>query len=428
MRDGIFMLVILAALPMALRYPHIGLLAWCWISNMLPHRATFGFASTLPVNAIISAVTLVGIAASKDRRMPPWNSFTMAALALILWTGVTTAGAFDVSWSTEYFTRTAKMWFYVMLVMMVMYDRVRIHALVWMMVMSMGYYGVKGGLFLVATAGAYRVEGPPDTAYSDNNTLALAVVMVLPLMVYLLRQSRNRLAHIGLWLAMLTSVLAILGSYSRGGFIALGIVMALIWAQSRHRLRTALGAAVIGAAVLSAMPSQYFERLSTIRDAKHDESFQGRTRSWGLALTIAQERLTGAGFYGPQRPEVYNHYLPDQTPLAAHSIYFQVLGEHGFIGLGLFLLTALMAWRQAGVVIRCTAGRPEWLWANDLMRLSRVSLVGYYIGGAALSVAYFEITWTLWGLAAVLYEQIRPLRSPAKPQGLTASLATGKAG
>ena len=89
--------------------------------------------------------------------------------------------------------------------------------------------------------------------------------------------------------------------------------------------------------------------------------------------------------------------------LAAHSIYFEVLGDTGVIGLFLFL-GMLMAWfvnvRQ---IKRSTRGHPSLVWAYDLASAFERSLIVYGISGAALSAAYFEnvyIEATLAGMVA----------------------------
>ena len=105
--------------------------------------------------------------------------------------------------------------------------------------------------------------------------------------------------------------------------------------------------------------------------------------------------LTGGGF------EIYNldvfgRYAPNPTDLhSAHSIYFQMLGEHGFVGLGLFLLLWLLVWRDASWIDRQTRHREGWQWASDLARMVQVSLVGYAVGGAFLNLAYYDVPYNL---------------------------------
>src|SRR6202012_1600505 len=88
--------------------------------------------------------------------------------------------------------------------------------------------------------------GPPHTMISDNNTLGLAMVMVWPLMHYLRQSSENRLVRLGLAIAMALSVLAILGTYSRGAFVAFSFTLIYFWWKSDRKVQFAvLGVCVI---------------------------------------------------------------------------------------------------------------------------------------------------------------------------------------
>jgi probable O-glycosylation ligase (exosortase A-associated) len=78
-----------------------------------------------------------------------------------------------------------------------------------------------------------------------------------------------------------------------------------------------------------------------------------------------------------------------------HSIYFEVMGEHGFIGFGMFILLAVFAWLRANQVIRECKRDPERKWAADLAGMIQVSLVAYGAGGAFLGLAYFDLTYHL---------------------------------
>jgi probable O-glycosylation ligase (exosortase A-associated) len=112
----------------------------------------------------------------------------------------------------------------------------------------------------------------------------------------------------------------------------------------------------------------------------------------------------------------------------AHSIFFEVLGEHGFVGLALFLLLGVMTWRTASWIIRHARGDPQKRWAADLAAMVQVSLVGYASGGAFLGLAYFDFYYTLVAtvilIRIVLLEQNQPER-----QGVTgfAQPATARA-
>jgi len=168
-------------------------------------------------------------------------------------------------------------------------------------------------------------------------------------------------------------------------------------------------------AVLHFMPESFWERMDTVNNLSEDGSFQGRLMAWQVAFNVAIDHFPfGAGFYAPQLSPIFNSYFPGENAHAAHSIYFQVLGEHGFIGLGIFLLILALALNNARIVMRQTRRRPELLWAYDLGAMTQVALIGFYIGGAALSVAYFDGFLLLIALMSTLRELTAPKAVPAR--------------
>ena len=111
--------------------------------------------------------------------------------------------------------------------------------------------------------------------------------------------------------------------------------------------------------------------------------------------------MLGGGFEPYERWvfEIYNPSYPGA--LAAHSIYFQVLGEHGFVALGLFLLFWALVWRMCSQVVRVTEHRPEERWAFWVAQMTKVSLVAYLVGGTFLNLAYWDMPYFLFVAVAV---------------------------
>src|SRR5437899_13038523 len=79
-----------------------------------------------------------------------------------------------------------------------------------------------------------------------------------------------------------------------------------------------------------------------------------------------------------------------EVGVAAHSIYFDVLSEHGWVGLVLFLMIGAYSWLNCSWLIRRSRNRPELAWANVLGKMGQAVLAGYWIGGAFQSLSYFD--------------------------------------
>jgi probable O-glycosylation ligase (exosortase A-associated) len=143
------------------------------------------------------------------------------------------------------------------------------------------------------------------------------------------------------------------------------------------------------------MPQQWYDRMNTINTYQEDESAQGRINAWHVAFNVAKDRITGGGFE-LWRPPVFRQYAPNPWDVHdVHSIYFEIMGEQGFIGFALFMLLGLMVWIRAQQVIKRCKTDPDKKWAADLAAMLQVSLIGYASGGAFLGLAYFDLPYHL---------------------------------
>ena len=127
----------------------------------------------------------------------------------------------------------------------------------------------------------------------------------------------------------------------------------------------------------------------------------GRINAWVAAWNIARDRLFGGGFW-VALPWVFEIYAPTGSRTAvAHSIYFQMMGEHGFVGLALFLLVGLFSWLNARALIRMAAPHDKRDWRRVLGQMVQVSMIGYAITGAFLSMAYFDLPYNVMVISAL---------------------------
>jgi len=242
------------------------------------------------------------------------------------------------------------------------------------------------------TGGNYKVFGPPDTIIGDNNQLAVALLMTLPLANYLRRQSANAAVRWALMAGMLLTLISVVGSYSRGAFLGLGALAVAGLLRSKRRLVYLVFAGVIGIGVVYFMPQSFWDRMSTIGSAESDTSFHGRDVAWQVSWDYARDHFPfGAGFYGPQLERVFHAYFPTEDARAAHSIFFQVLGEHGFIGLAIYVAILAGALLKCFRIVALCRDRPDLAWARDLAVMIQMSLFMFCVAGAALSMAYYDI-------------------------------------
>jgi probable O-glycosylation ligase (exosortase A-associated) len=431
MRSLLLLVFILGAIPFILSRPHIGVLFWSWISYMNPHRFTYGAAYTFPFAYIVALATFAGILFSKEQKRMPWNALTVTWLLLVVWMCFTTLFALVPDDAYENWKLAMKIQIMSIVSLLVINTPRRIDALVWVIVLSIGFFGVKGGVFGILTGGEYKIWGPPDSFVTGNNEVGLALVMTIPLMRYLQLKSAMWWVRLALVGAMGLSALSVLITYSRGAFLAIATMAAFMIMKTRKKTLFVLVALVAVPLMWNFMPEEYSERLGTIRTYEQDRSAMGRINAWSFALNVAMERPLVGGGFGVFDPEIFKIYAPDPMFFQdAHSIYFEMLGEQGFLGLGLFLLVGWMALGRCGRIIRDTEGRMELQWARDLAAMCQVSLIGYAIGGAFLGLAYWDLPYHLIAITVITDVLVcraiagagsvaAPVSAPGDDRGLT---------
>ena len=421
MRDLFVTAVIFGLIPFIFKRPWVGILLWSWLGYMSPHRLAYGFAYDFPFSMIVGVVTIVSFMASREKKAMLWTRETILLLIFVGWMLFTTFFAFYPDWAWLQWNKVWKIQMMVLLTALIITERQQLHWLIWVIALSLGFYGVKGGIFTIVNGGAYRVQGPSGTFIGGNNELALALVMVIPLIRYLHLQETRRLFRLGLAGAMVLTGVAAIGSQSRGALLAMGAMGVFLWLKSRNKIVTGIYMAVAVVIMGSVMPQEWYDRMETIRTYDADRSAQGRINAWYTAFNVAKDRITGGGFEMFQAP-TFHQYAPNPSNVHdVHSIYFEQMGEHGFIGFALFMLLGLLAWIRAQQIIRQCKHDPDKKWAADLAAMIQVSLIGYAAGGAFLGMSYFDLPYHLIIILLLAAKFTGLLEKQTKPVGDFAS-------
>jgi len=430
MRDLLVLLLVCASIPLIIMRPWIGVIVWSWLGYMNPHRLAWGFAYDYPFAQVVAAVTLASLLAAMfmgKEKLRAEGSVTLCLwLAFVLWMNLTTLFALMPEEASIAWSRAMKIQLISFVTVFIMHGRQRIYALVGIIVFSLGFFGVKGGIFAAATGGSYIVWGPPGSFIEGNNELGLALVMTMPLMWYLRLRLPSAMMRWGLLGAMGITALAVLSTQSRGAFLAICAMGAFLWLKSPKKVWTGLALVVAAPILFAMMPASWHERMATIGTYQEDGSAMGRINAWHFAWNLAKERPLIGGGFDTFTPGLFQRYAPDPEDFHdAHSIYFQVLGEHGFVGLGLFLGLLISALLSGQGVIRRARGDPELEWAADLAAMVQVSIVGYMVGGAFLGLAYFDLFYHLVAILLILSYDVNAKLAAAEALGPLAPLRPG---
>jgi probable O-glycosylation ligase (exosortase A-associated) len=424
MRDLLLMMVLGGGALYALYRPWVGAMLWTWISLMSPH-VSFGYTTAdHPFGVLVALTTLTGLLFTRDKRNPFQGAATALLVVFVVYTTITLP--FSVRFEPSYllWLRSIKIFLMLFVTMALIDTRPKLNVFIAVCVFSVGFYGFKGGLFTIANGGSYKVWGPGGFI-EGNNELSVALLMTVPLIRYLQMQMTHVWGQRFMTLWMLLCMVAIIGSYSRGALVGAAAMLLFFWAKGDRKIQW--GFWLVGGVMflLPLMPDAWWDRMATIQTYDEDSSAAGRIDAWTMAFNLANDRFPFGGGFMVSAQELFDKYTPlAAQSRAAHSIFFQILGEHGWLGLTLFLGIGGSSWRAAVKLIKLSKSAPELKWAGDLGRMVQVSLIGFAVGGGFLSLAYFDMPYNLVAMisvaAALCIRQLENKLPAAAPPGLLA--------
>lgn len=425
MRDIALVAIFIVLIPAILRRPYIGALAWAWVSMMSPHRLAYGFAFDIPFAMLTAATTLLVVPFTSQRKPFPWNTITVLLIMFVIWMSITAQSAINPDSDAVYWTwkQVLKTQLMLLVTLVLLRGREQIVALVWVIVVSIGYYGTKGGIFTIINGGSFRVWGPADTFIEGNNELALALVTLIPLIYYLIRTSTNAWIRRGLWASMACCIFSILGSHSRGALIAITGMGLFFVLKSDRKFLMGLGFSTILIAALMIMPEEWYGRMQTITTYQEDGSAQSRLNTWATIWNMALDRPLIGGGFRIGSDILYQLYSPGPwvKSFDSHSIYFQALGEHGFPGLFMYLALGITTWRMASRLAKLTQKTEYATWVPLLMSMIQVSIIGFATGGAFLGLLHFDFPYYLAAIVVLVKATIDEDKAMVKPHSLAQS-------
>ncbi|HLL74051.1 MAG TPA: O-antigen ligase family protein [Pyrinomonadaceae bacterium] len=277
--------------------------------------------------------------------------------------------------------------------------------LVWMLLLAvavscmLGWNAVadyRSGRLLVAGS---RIEGAVGGMFGNPNDMALHLVTILPVAVALCLRTRNPLAKIAYVVAAGLMLAGVVVSFSRGGFLGLvGMTAVLAWKLGRRHRLAVFAALIIGTLAFVALaPGDYGGRLSTIVNTSRDLTGSASSR-WELLL-ISLKVSAANPLFGIGMGNFHHVGLHNQV---SHNAYTQVSAEMGLAALAFYVLFMVAPLKSLRRVERETLESRR---ASRFYHLAvglQAALVGYMICSFFASVAYQFYVYYLVGYAVCL--------------------------
>jgi probable O-glycosylation ligase (exosortase A-associated) len=428
MRDLFFLAILPFMLyPMAKR-PFVALGMWIWTAMFFPNAWLYGVGASFRYNLLFTGVAMVGYLVMQNKPKVSLGSIGGLVLLFFFWTTlstINTIGMPEVAW--DIWVRYFKVILLFLFVVFIIDKKLHVDFFMWCVVLSLGFYASLEALKYVSSGGGHKIAGFTGHVLGDRNELALAFVMTLPVCAYLLEEfgQKSRVIKIGLLCTMGLLVTAIVGTQSRGGFIALLGLAAFMFIKSDRKITLAILGALLSVALSYYISDEWLNRMDTIGEAKDDASFMQRVVAWKMSFIMAaQHPFFGGGFKALEQYRVWSVLAMDffsypffytgdaivdpTNARASHSVYFQVMSDHGFAGLAIYLSFLAASFMKARAVVKRARTHLATHWIAHLATMIQLIIFAFCLGGAALSFAYFELLYAMCGIILVLDTRILP--------------------
>lgn len=419
MRSVYLLLVYIALLGIGASAPFVLTLGYVWLDVFRPQAVAYSLLNGgLPIAMIMGAAALGGYFAL-DRRSPPRFSLViLLTLMLAVWVTLTCfwAEVPDQAWiKWDWAFKTI---LFSAFIPFVIRSRVQIEAFLLVFLFSLSANVIPFGAKTILSGGGYGQRlglVSANAGLGEGATLATVCLMSIPIILALRKHSliipRNwftNLCYVGG--AALLIVTAI-GTFERTALVGLLVLAVMVWITSRKKLLMGAVCAVIALGVVFETSDAWNTRMSTITAGATDGSIGVRLAVWKWTYNYALQHPLGGGF------DLYyidSIDVPSDRPAgvetiahrAFHSIYFEMLGEQGFVGLGMFLSIAGLSFLSLWGVIRRCKGNPQLEWCADLAKALLSALTILMTCGAFIGIAFQPFLYYLFAITVSLREWV----------------------
>ncbi|MBL9078719.1 MAG: putative O-glycosylation ligase, exosortase A system-associated [Planctomycetes bacterium] len=408
MRDLLVFAVVLLTLPTSFQRPFVGLLVFSWLAYMRPQDLCWGFARTMRLSFFVGIAMVAGWWAREQgqRRFTHWDFRSRMMVLLAVLISISYLFAYEHSeYTNRYYFEYLKIVLIALFTVGQVDTQQRLRVMLWTIALSLGFFGIKGGLFGVLSGGARIMRGPGGML-EDNNDFALALVMNVPLLWYLGISERGlpvlkRATQVAVFLTVVTVVL----THSRGGFLALCATALWIAWRSGKLFRAALALGVCGLLFLTLAPDHVLERLGSIND-KTESSRNARFIAWATAFRMIEGNpVFGVGMRNFQSRFLDYSIVPpnEGSPTyVAHNSYLQIWAESGSLAFVVYLLLLGSVFLVCRKVFRIGRARLDLAWAADYARMMEATTVGFLVGAFFLNRGHFDLIYHWLALVTCL--------------------------
>lgn len=442
-RDLAFIGFLAALLGFGLRRPFLFVLAYAYVDIVAPQRLTYYLLNAVPLSLIVAALALGGWILADDKRGLRLAPRQALILLLLGWCWLTTGWAAFPIEAQDKWGWVWKALAFAAFLPFTLRTRLRMEALALFMTLSAASIIIVGGIKTLASGGGYgalNLMVDNNSGLYEGSTISTVAIALIPLILFLMRHGTIfapdwRVKLFGGALIFACLILPV-GTEARTGLVCIGVLALLMLRDVRRRAAYVAALGALALVALPFLPQSFTQRMETIGSYRADQSASTRLAVWRWTWDYARAHPLGGGFdaYRANRIVVETETKDGSrsvamTPIvdkarAYHSAYFEMLGEQGWPGLGLWLAIQLGGlWRMGAIRRRYAAAPPDLAWVRPFATALQNAQIIYMVGALFVAIAIQPFMLMLTGLQIGLEAWLARRDRQAAPRGFARRFA-----
>jgi putative inorganic carbon (hco3(-)) transporter len=397
--------VYVSFLGLTFNAPFVATLGYVWVDTFQPQAVAFIVLNDLPVAMIMGLAALAAYFLMDRRHPPPLTMQTVLQVCMAIWISLTMIWAQvpDLAWiKWDWAFKTIA---FATFVPYVIRSRVQIEAFAQTSVFSLAANFVPYGLKVLISGGGYGVNlglQAGNSGLAEGGLLSTSCLMAVPLAIFLASHSqlipKLKILPLAYWGIAALAIVTAIGTYERSALVGLVVLGGYMWIRTTHKIGFGIVLALAACAVIYSASGAWDSRVSTIGAYQTDSSAMVRILVWKWTLGFVASHPLGGGFVTyvinhVEVPGVGSEAGHTEFGRAFHSIYFEVLGEHGYPGIVIFLLLAGSSFVMLRRVAREARPYPELQWVVGLSNALQSGLAVFLACGAFVGIAFQPMFW-----------------------------------
>lgn len=422
MHDLPFLAFLGAMIAFGFRKPFLFVLTYAYIDIVSPQRLTYVLLNSLPISMISVALAVGSWLAfddKKDLRFTPRQAGLLLLLAYCFYTTINADFPVEAKDKWEWVWKALA---FAIFLPFTLRTRLRIESLLLFMMLSAASIIIVGGIKTAAGGGGYgelNLMIDNNSGLYEGSTISTVAVCIIPIILWFTKHGTlfkpDWKVKTFCYALVFACALIPVGTSTRTGLLCIVLLCVLKLRDVKKPMLYIGAIAAMGVMSVPFLPKAFVERMGTIQNHQADSSASTRVAVWNWTMEYVKTHPMGGGFEAYRQNQIQYEKveavgegnnvtlkttIEKDKARAYHSAYFEMLGEQGYFGLGLWLLINLAGlFRMEVIRQRYKKADPDGgeAWIAPLASALQSAHIVYLLGAFFIAIAFQPFVYMLIG-------------------------------